>query len=54
MYQIVKQEDIEIKKENLILLPQLLCFWTLSIVLFLFKTHCFGGWIKKIKNATHT
>jgi hypothetical protein len=44
MYQIVKQENIEIKKEPNIF-PQLFVFVDISIVLFLFKTHCFGGWI---------
>jgi hypothetical protein len=27
------------------MLIQLLCFWTYFIVLFLFKTQCFGDWI---------
>jgi hypothetical protein len=26
-------------------LVQILCFWTLSTILFLFKTQYFGGWI---------
>jgi hypothetical protein len=26
---------------------QILCFWTLSVILFLFKTQCFGDWILK-------
>jgi hypothetical protein len=26
---------------------QILCFWTLPVILFLFKTQCFGDWILK-------
>jgi hypothetical protein len=30
---------------NVLYLIQILCFWTLSIVLFLFKTRRIGDWI---------
>jgi hypothetical protein len=32
-------------------LVQLLCFWTLSIVLFLFKTQTFGDWILSLSSG---
>jgi hypothetical protein len=34
---------------NLTALIQILCFWTLSIVLFLFNTQSFGNWILSSK-----
>jgi hypothetical protein len=33
------------------MLIQLLCFWTLFIVLFLFKTYCFGEWILSLSSV---
>jgi hypothetical protein len=37
------KEDVKVRNDGVLI--QLLCFWTLSIVLFLFKTQRFGDWI---------
>jgi hypothetical protein len=40
-----KELSSETNLYNIITHVELLCFWTLSIILFLFKTQRFGDWI---------
>jgi hypothetical protein len=41
----------DLKHPDDAILTELLCFWTLTIFLFLFKTHSFGDWILPLSSG---